>query len=63
MKHLKLFSACLIMLPFLACTHQGMKVDTIENKVEELLGKMTLQEKIGQMNQLSRMGTSMKLQG
>ncbi len=63
MKHLKLFSACLIMLPFLACTHQGMKVDTIENKVEELLGKMTLQEKIGQMNQLSPNGNIDEMAG
>ncbi|GAB6978339.1 beta-glucosidase BglX [Phocaeicola sartorii JCM 17136 = DSM 21941] len=40
-----------------------MKVDTIENKVEELLGKMTLQEKIGQMNQLSPNGNIDEMAG
>lgn len=56
MKHLKLFSACLLMLPFFACTQQGGKENVIEQKVDELLGKMTLQEKVGQMNQLSPNG-------
>lgn len=57
MKHFKLFSACLFMLPFLACTQQGAKDDATEYKVVQLLGKMTLQEKIGQMNQLSPNGS------
>lgn len=57
MKHLKLFSACLLVLPFLACTPQADRGDDIEQKVDELLGKMTLQEKIGQMNQLSPNGS------
>lgn len=57
MKHLKLFSACLFVLPFLACTPQADRGDDIEQKVDELLGKMTLQEKIGQMNQLSPNGS------
>ena len=63
MKHLKLFSACLLMLPFLACTQQGNKGDAVENRVEELLGKMTLQEKIGQMNQLSPNGSIDEMAG
>lgn len=57
MKHLKLVSACLLVLPFLACTPQADRGDDIEQKVDELLGKMTLQEKIGQMNQLSPNGS------
>lgn len=57
MKHLKLVSACLFVLPFLACTPQADRGDDIEQKVDELLGKMTLQEKIGQMNQLSPNGS------
>lgn len=53
----------MLMLPFLACTQQGTKVDTIDNKVEELLGMMTLQEKIGQMNQLSPNGNIDEMAG
>ncbi len=45
----------LLLFTLLSCTNQAdsSKEAAIENKVEELLGKMTLQEKIGQMNQLS----------
>lgn len=42
-----LFSLC--MLALAACTEK----DPIEKQVEDLLSQMTLQEKIGQMNQLS----------
>lgn len=43
---------------FFSCVSSGEKgtKDEIEKKVENLLGKMTLQEKIGQMNQLSPFG-------
>jgi beta-glucosidase len=55
MKYLTLFSACLFLFLFGACTQQinNEKDERTENKVEELLKRMTLQEKIGQMNQLS----------
>lgn len=58
MRHLKWFSAYLLVIPFFACTQQpdGAKNEGIEDKVEKLLGSMTLQEKIGQMNQLSPNG-------
>lgn len=45
---------------FFSCVSSGEKEtgkDEIEKKVESLLGKMTLQEKIGQMNQLSPYGS------
>ena len=44
---LALFSAA---LSFVACSPAG---DQIDKKVDELMAKMTLEEKIGQMNQLS----------
>lgn len=48
---------------FFSCVSSGEKKtgkDEIEKKVENLLGKMTLQEKIGQMNQLSPYGSEEK---
>lgn len=46
-KHLILLCAAL------AASCSAPKSDPIDKKVEELLGKMTLEEKIGQMNQVS----------
>lgn len=52
MKQFKILSVCLLALPFFSCS--DVKTDDgLETKVEELLARMTLQEKIGQMNQLS----------
>ncbi len=62
MKHWNVFSACLLALPFLACSPQGDK-DDVEAKVEALLEQMTLQEKIGQMNQLSPSGSIDEMAG
>lgn len=57
MKSLKLLSAYLLLLSLSACTSmQGGKDKIIEDKVESLLSKMTLEEKIGQMNQISSYG-------
>lgn len=57
MKSLKLLSAYLLLLSLFACTSiQGGKDKIIEDKVESLLSKMTLEEKIGQMNQISSYG-------
>ena len=58
MKILRIFSACLLLLPFVSCTQVATnKGDAAtEKKVESLLSKMTLEEKIGQMNQISSYG-------
>lgn len=56
MKHWKVFSICLLTLPFFACTSSESKDDLTEAKVESLLKQMTLEEKIGQMNQVSPTG-------
>lgn len=56
---MKIFSACLLLLPLASCGKQtaGTKQDAaIEKKVEAILTKMTLEEKIGQMNQISSYG-------
>lgn len=45
----------LIAAVFVSCTQQN---DPIEKKIDELISRMTLQEKIGQMNQLSGTGLS-----
>lgn len=62
MKHWKAFSACLLAMPFLACSPQREK-DNVEAKVEALLEQMTLQEKIGQMNQVSPSGNIDEIAG
>lgn len=57
MKTVKIISACLLFLPLVSCTQVQKKGDTvIERKIEVLLSKMTLEEKIGQMNQVSSSG-------
>jgi len=59
MKGLKLFSVSLFFLPLVACTTQGPdnnRDEAIEKKVEALLSKMSLEEKLGQMNQISSYG-------
>mgnify|MGYP000999813765 CR=1 FL=1 len=65
MKTLKIFSACLLLLPFVSCTQVTTnKGDAaIEKKVESLLSKMTLEEKIGQMNQISSYGNIEDMSG
>lgn len=52
MKRLTLWASLLCMV---ACTPAK---DPVEQKIDELLAQMTLQEKIGQMNQLNGMGMS-----
>lgn len=57
MKTLKLISVCLLLLPLASCTQVQKKGDSVtEQKIEALLSKMTLEEKIGQMNQISSYG-------
>lgn len=54
-----IFNTTLMVLILTACSQpSGTGKDSlIEKQVEELLGKMTLPEKIGQMNQLSPFGS------
>ena len=58
MKTLKIFSACLLLFPFVSCTQVANKGSdaATEKKVESLLSRMTLEEKIGQMNQITSYG-------
>ena len=65
MKVMKFFSACLFLLPFVSCTQVATyKGDAAtEKKVEALLSKMTLEEKIGQMNQISSYGNIEDMSG
>nr|MBP8088571.1 glycosyl hydrolase [Phocaeicola sp.] len=53
----KILPGCLLLLSLSSCgTVQENKDKVIENKIETLLSKMTLEEKIGQMNQISSLG-------
>lgn len=65
MKTLKILSACLLLLPFASCTQvANNKGDAAtEKKVEALLSRMTLEEKIGQMNQISSYGNIEDMSG
>lgn len=54
MRHVKTICACLLSLSLCSCAQGGG--DDTEARVENLLKQMTLQEKIGQMNQLSPNG-------
>lgn len=62
---LNIFYAGLLVLSMMACSQPSGagKGDTVEKQVEELLGKMTLPEKIGQMNQLSPFGSMDEIAG
>jgi len=57
MKRILVFSICLFFISSVGCTEaKNLKGGQIEKKVEDLLSKMTLEEKIGQMNQISSSG-------
>ena len=58
--HSCLFIACMV---FAACSSSVSQEDTLDRRVEDLLGKMTLQEKIGQMNQVSPYGSEEEMLG
>lgn len=62
---MKMLSACLLLLPFISCTQvQDTENDAvIEQKIETLLSRMTLEEKIGQMNQISSYGNIEDMSG
>ncbi|MCD8184725.1 MAG: beta-glucosidase BglX [Bacteroides sp.] len=65
MKAIKILSACLLLLPFVSCTQKANdKGDAVtEKKIETLLSKMTLEEKLGQMNQVSSYGNIEDMSG
>lgn len=58
MRTTKFLAACLLTLSVFSCKQPdyNSKDAEIEKKVEALLSKMTLEEKIGQMNQISSSG-------
>ncbi len=53
MKNILFGLAVVFLTTALSSCQSSKKTDTIDHKVEELLSKMTLEEKIGQMNQYS----------
>lgn len=65
MKTLKKLSICLLILPFVACTRMpsGQKDYAIEKRIESLVSRMTLEEKLGQMNQISSYGNIEDMSG
>ena len=65
MKAANIFSACLFLLPLASCTQvtDSGRDAVIEQKIEALLSKMTLEEKIGQMNQISSYGNIEDMSG
>ncbi len=58
MKLIKIFSTCLFLFFFVSCKQVANTESdaSIEKRVEALLYQMTLEEKIGQMNQISPSG-------
>ena len=58
MKVCKTLFVCLSLISLASCSQQGREAGdkAMESKIETLLSKMTLQEKIGQMNQISTYG-------
>lgn len=65
MKTVKFLSACLLLLPLVSCTQVHTKGGdaATEQKIEALLSKMTLEEKIGQMNQITSYGNIEDMSG
>lgn len=65
MKTVKILSACLLLLPLVSCTQVQTKSGdaATEQKIEALLSKMTLEEKIGQMNQITSYGNIEDMSG
>lgn len=64
MKTIKFISVCLLLLPLASCTQPRQAGDSAtEKKIESLLSQMTLEEKIGQMNQISSYGNIEDMSG
>ncbi len=57
MKTLRVYFTCLILFAFVSCSKGSeTKERAVEARIEKLLSQMTLEEKIGQMNQISSYG-------
>lgn len=65
MKVIKIFPVLLLLLPFVSCKQEtGTKSNAaIEKKIEALISRMTLEEKLGQMNQISSYGNIEDMSG
>ncbi|MDR0657963.1 MAG: glycoside hydrolase family 3 C-terminal domain-containing protein [Mediterranea sp.] len=63
MKTVKLFMACLLPAVLASCSGPEPKDKALEAKVEKLLARMTPEEKIGQMNQVSSYGNIEDMSG
>lgn len=65
MKKIKLLAVTLFTGACMGCTSlpQGTKEDGVEKRVESLLAQMTLEEKVGQMNQISSFGNIADMHG
>lgn len=65
MKTIRLLSVCLLLLPFASCNQVADKGGDVatEKKIENLLSQMTLEEKLGQMNQISSYGNIEDMSG
>ncbi|MDR2684792.1 MAG: beta-glucosidase BglX [Prevotellaceae bacterium] len=56
MKKVLFYTLFLMIFVIFGCAQQSKNSDDVEKKINSLLSKMTLDEKIGQMNQLTDMG-------
>lgn len=64
MKMLRVWPVCLLLFALASCAKgPGAKDKALEAKVEKLLSQMTLEEKIGQMNQISSFGNIENMSG
>ncbi len=65
MKTVKFFPLCMLLLPFVSCTQVAVdkKEAAMDKKIENLLSRMTLEEKLGQMNQVSSYGNIEDISG
>ncbi len=57
MKSLHNYIIPVLALALAACSQSGSQTDDIEKKIDHLLSQMTLEEKIGQLHQITSMGT------
>ena len=64
MKTLRVCSTCLLLFALVSCSQGPEPKDkALETKIEKLLSQMTLEEKIGQMNQISSFGNIEDMSG